>query len=86
MVFSWILDQSYFLKKMLFSDTISFDPCIFHNWWIIKQKFKSGKITSFFSQVNLVFFKSETQTKIRLMAWYDQHSYVKTAVTRFANS
>ena len=26
------------------------------------------------------FFKSETQIRIRLMAWFDQYSYVKTAL------
>ena len=60
----------YFLTRMLFSDAISFDPCIFHDSWGIKQKLKSGKITSFFSQVNLVFFSNQ---KLRLEqgSWHD---------------
>ena len=35
MVCGWNLHQRYFLKKMLFSDVISFDPYIFHNSGII---------------------------------------------------
>ena len=40
---------------MLFSDVISFDLCIFHNSRIIKQKLKSGKLTSFFSSQLVIF-------------------------------
>ena len=38
-----------FLEKMLFSDAISFYPCIFHKSEIIyQQKLKSEKVISFF--------------------------------------
>ena len=42
---------------MLFSDIILFDRCIFHNSRIIKQKLKSGKITSFIFSSQLAFFQ-----------------------------
>ena len=35
MVCSWTLNQSYFMKNMLFCDVILFDLCIFHNSGII---------------------------------------------------
>ena len=35
MACSWNLHQRYFLKKMLFSGVIPFDPCIFHKSGII---------------------------------------------------
>ena len=48
----YILNQGFFLKKMLFSDVISFYPCYIsqisnHFCWY-QQKLKSGKVTSFF--------------------------------------
>ena len=50
---SWNLHQRHFFKKMLFSDVISFDSCIFHNPGMISadisKNLKSEKFTSFFS-------------------------------------
>ena len=53
---SWNLHQRHFLKKMLLSDVISFDPCVFHNSGIISvdisRNLKVDKSLFFF------FFKS----------------------------
>ena len=58
MVCSWNLHQRYFLRKILFSDVISFDSCIFHNWGIISaDTSRSWKVTMslvFFFQVNFL--------------------------------
>ena len=40
MAYSWNLHQKYFFKKMLFSNIISFNPCIFHESEIISAKIK----------------------------------------------
>ena len=59
MTCNWNLNQRYVLKKMLFSDVISFDPCIFHNSEIISPDISSyNKV-----EKSLVFFFQVTCEK-----------------------
>ena len=66
MACSWNLHRRYLLKKMLFSDIISFDPCIFHKSGIISADIsRNWKV-----EVTTFFFKSTYFWSSRLQMFF----------------
>ena len=80
-VSSWNLHQKYFLKEVLFSDVISFDPCIFHNSRIISADIsRNWKV----EKLLVAFFKSTYLWKKILISRYDMITF--TYKSWFINS
>ena len=73
-----------FLEKMLFSDVISFYPCIFHKSEIIyQQKLKSEKVISFFVKSTYLWKKTFISRNDMIVFIYKSWSANSERITFF---